>query len=84
MNIREAQARRFFRKAKNNKNFAAVSFTFRFFTANVWELVTAPPVPTRQNGGENRDKAYWLKTSNFYIQAEKQHNTGDKSRKLRN
>ena len=40
-------------------SLAFASFTI-FFTENVWELVTAPSesLPTRQNGGENRDKAY--------------------------
>jgi hypothetical protein len=32
-----------------------------FYTAIVWGLVTAPPnpLPTQQNGGQNRDKAYY-------------------------
>ena len=42
-------------------SLAFASFT-NFFTENVWELVTAhlESLPTRQNGVENRDKAYCM------------------------
>ena len=45
---------------KFNENVTGLRFVHNFFTENVWELVTAPSEssPTRQNGGENRDKAY--------------------------
>ena len=41
-------------------SFGFPSFTI-FFRKNVWELVTAPSasLPTRQNGGENRDMVYF-------------------------
>ena len=49
---------------KFNESVAGVCFVHKFFTENVWELVTVPSesLPTRQNGVENLDEAYYVLT----------------------